>query len=208
MTERSSNKGTLYGLTEWAKLVPANTDSPTRYAFYRSRDDDYPKISVVPAGEQLSEEMWTLLLQQPAGSCWCDQFEKMTARTTDGRFVILETGVQRDYAMKLTPEQRARGKARLAIGYCPFDRYRLDASLPPAPWSGPNDQPPLCCDWMAHAVLTAEHVQLPQTHDSSMQASFVAEEGKLTPFTYCPRCGSEMRVLIAQRNNFFQGHRY
>ncbi len=227
MTERRADARFLQGLTETINLVPAPTASATGYAFHRPRggsatqraddddDDGFPEISEMSdehlAREELSKEMTELLKQPHADACWCENFERITdsgffTRTKSGRFVVLETGRgERAYA-KLTAEQRARGDAELAIGYCPFDRFKFDRSIFPTPWNGSNDQPPLCCSWMARAVLNTEHVELPSPNDHAPQAVFVDEKGSRTAFKYCPRCGVEMRALITRRNIFFRSH--
>lgn len=214
-------------LTETVNLVPAARASATGYAFHRPRgesaaqradddDDGFPEISVMTdeqlAREELSKKIAELLKQPAAGACWCEEFEGsmdsgIFTRTKSGRFVVLETGQgERAYA-KLTDEQRARGDAELAIGYCPFDRFKFDPSILHTPWNGSDDQPPLCCSWMAHAVHSTEQVELPSPNDHAPQAVFVDEKGSRTAFKYCPRCGVEMRALITRRCIFFRSHR-
>ncbi|MFA5853655.1 MAG: hypothetical protein WC866_01075 [Patescibacteria group bacterium] len=182
-------------------------------------DDGYPDISVTVENEPdpyfLSEEVIGLLKQPAADPCWCESFEvsigKIFTGSDDGRFIMLRRPGMSErtlLVMNLGLEQQMRGLMRLAISCCPFDRYKIDSTITHTPWAGPIDQPPLCCDWMAHAALVTEYVRLPSPNEVAPHACFVDDDGLHLPFNYCPRCAIDMKVLLRRRQTFFQSHRF
>ncbi len=181
----------------------------------RAATIELPISAAIPAEPDaffLSDEITRLRKQPPPDACWCSAFDEVVGKiftsSDDGRFLILRPGLAEHEPMvrRLTAEQQVRGLMRLAIRVCPFDRYGMDSTLPVTAWTGSEEDPPLCCAWMAHAALVAGRVRFPEPDQPMPYTSFVDDEEQLLPFLYCPCCGTTMSALTAQRQTYFQRH--
>ncbi|WKZ29153.1 MAG: hypothetical protein QY323_00320 [Patescibacteria group bacterium] len=197
-------------------LFPEITVSEGEGASSRAVTIELPQNATIPTERDaffLSEEIIRLLKQPQPDVCWCSGFDeaigKVFTGSDDGRFLMLRPGMseREPIVRKLTAEQQVRGLMRLAIRVCPFDGYKMDPSIPVIAWAGSEDEPPLCCAWMAHATLVAGRVRFSDPHRPRPYANFVDDEDQHLPFLYCPSCATSMSVLTKQRQAFFRRHR-
>lgn len=156
----------------------------------------------------LSDEVRRVLRMPPAELCPCASLDELIGDiftgSDDGRFVVLQSLFGKDSGIiqRLTADQAARALMKLAIRRCPFEGTVMDGSLDFEPWMPTPGEPPICCAWMAHAVMS-ERVRFPRPGETLQHAWFITKNDTHSPFYHCPRCPAEMHDVIRARRAFF-----
>ncbi len=169
---------------------------------------DAPSLELETDAFFISDEVVRALKLPPAELCPCHSLDELIGDiftgSDDGRYIVLQStfGKNSGLIRRLTADQAARALMRLALRRCPFDGTIMDASLDFESWTPPPGEPPLCCTWMAHAVMS-ERVRFSRPNEALQYAWFITKSGVPSPFYHCPRCPAEMHDVLRARKAFF-----
>ncbi len=151
----------------------------------------------------LSEYALQRLRQPPPTFCDCDDFGKtigsVFVSNEKSRFVVCQTGAEPRAG--LTPDEIVLGFIRMAIHRCPFDAVAIDETIPWTLAPRTSNEAPVCCEWMARAVL-AERVRFSDPFDACPRVVLILNDGSMMPFAHCPRCPADMRTILQHRERF------